>query len=101
MTLILDYFLYNGEPIIEYRLDYLNNFVDCYKSDAVAVVAVAVDCCNLSTSYFADYSSFVADYSIELLKVVVVNLICDDDADYCTLNYCNCNCNCNLCSNCY
>jgi beta-1,4-mannosyl-glycoprotein beta-1,4-N-acetylglucosaminyltransferase len=30
MTLILDYFLYNGEPIIEYRLDYLNNYVDYF-----------------------------------------------------------------------
>ena len=30
MTLILDYFLYNGEPIIEYRLNYLNDYVDYF-----------------------------------------------------------------------
>jgi beta-1,4-mannosyl-glycoprotein beta-1,4-N-acetylglucosaminyltransferase len=28
--LILDYFLYNGEPIIEYRLEYLNDYVDYF-----------------------------------------------------------------------
>ena len=79
-----------------YYID-LNNFVDCDKSVAAAV---DFDCCNLNTD-FVDYSNFVADYSIEIRKVVVVvNLICDD-ADYCKLNYCNCNCNCNLNLNCY
>ena len=80
-----------------YYID-LNNFVDCDKSVAVAAAAVDFDCCNLNTD-FVDYSNFVADYSIEIRKVVVVvNLICDD-ADYCKLNYCNLNCNLNL--NCY
>ena len=26
--LVIDYVLYNGEPIIEFRLKYLNNYVD-------------------------------------------------------------------------
>jgi beta-1,4-mannosyl-glycoprotein beta-1,4-N-acetylglucosaminyltransferase len=30
MYLILDYFLYNGDPIIEYRLEYLNDYVDYF-----------------------------------------------------------------------
>ena len=28
--LILDYFIYNGDPIIEYRLEYLNDYVDYF-----------------------------------------------------------------------
>ena len=30
MFLILDYFIYNGDPIIEYRLEYLNDYVDYF-----------------------------------------------------------------------
>jgi hypothetical protein len=29
--IIIDYFLYNGEPIIEFRLKYLNEYVDKFR----------------------------------------------------------------------